>query len=48
MIVNSMQPDTSKKSIKAPRGTTISCKGWIQEAALRMLKNYNRVYAIEF
>ncbi len=29
----------AKKSIKAPRGTAISCKGWIQEAALRMLMN---------
>ena len=34
-----MQPDTSNKPIKAPHGTTISCKGWIQEAALRMLMN---------
>src|SRR3989339_413529 len=25
--------------IKAPTGTKISCKGWIQEAALRMLMN---------
>jgi urocanate hydratase len=25
--------------IRAPRGTEISCKGWIQEAALRMLMN---------
>ncbi len=25
--------------IRAPRGTTLSCKGWIQEAALRMLMN---------
>ena len=25
--------------IKAPHGTTISCKGWVQEAALRMLMN---------
>jgi len=25
--------------IKAPRGTEISCKGWIQEAALRMIHN---------
>ncbi len=29
--------DLSK--IKTPTGTTISCKGWIQEAALRMLHN---------
>lgn len=27
------------KTIKAPRGTELSCKGWIQEAALRMLLN---------
>src|SRR5262245_28807965 len=27
------------KTIKAPRGTQISCKGWVQEAALRMLMN---------
>src|SRR5258706_8258077 len=25
--------------IRAPRGTTLSCKGWPQEAALRMLHN---------
>lgn len=25
--------------IKAPRGTNITCKGWLQEAALRMLMN---------
>ncbi len=28
-----------KKSITAPRGQTLSCKGWQQEAALRMLMN---------
>ncbi|MDF1610930.1 urocanate hydratase [Stygiobacter electus] len=28
-----------KRIIKAPRGKEISCKGWIQEAALRMLMN---------
>ena len=27
------------RSIRAPRGTTISCKGWPQEAAMRMLMN---------
>lgn len=27
------------KSIKAPIGTLITCKGWIQEAAMRMLMN---------
>jgi urocanate hydratase len=25
--------------IRAPRGTALSCKGWVQEAALRMLMN---------
>jgi urocanate hydratase len=25
--------------VRAPRGTTLSCRGWIQEAALRMLMN---------
>ena len=28
-----------KPDIKAPHGTTLSCKGWQQEAALRMLMN---------
>src|SRR5579872_3398410 len=27
------------QAIRAPRGTAISCKGWHQEAALRMLLN---------
>ncbi|HET9496103.1 MAG TPA: urocanate hydratase, partial [Chloroflexia bacterium] len=27
------------ESIRAPRGTTLQCKGWLQEAALRMLMN---------
>ncbi len=30
---------TTAREIRAPRGTTISCKGWHQEAALRMLMN---------
>jgi urocanate hydratase len=29
----------SARTIRAPRGSQISCKGWIQEAALRMLMN---------
>ena len=29
----------SARTIRAPRGTQISCKGWQQEAALRMLMN---------
>jgi len=27
------------RPVRAPRGTTLSCKGWPQEAALRMLMN---------
>src|SRR5712672_1573249 len=27
------------ETIRAPRGTALSCKGWPQEAALRMLMN---------
>ncbi len=27
------------RTIRAPRGTELSCKGWVQEAALRMLMN---------
>ena len=27
------------RTVRAPRGTTISCRGWQQEAALRMLMN---------
>lgn len=27
------------QSVRAPRGTQLSCKGWLQEAALRMLMN---------
>ncbi len=30
---------TNKKEIHAPRGTEITAKGWIQEAAMRMLMN---------
>src|SRR4026209_597932 len=30
---------TAIRSIRAPRGNTLTCKGWAQEAALRMLMN---------
>src|SRR5258705_2462814 len=30
---------TGPRTVRAPRGATKSCKGWIQEAALRMLMN---------
>jgi urocanate hydratase len=29
----------TKRDLKAPRGSELSCKGWVQEAALRMLHN---------
>src|ERR687894_2805044 len=31
--------NTSTRTIRAPRGTALSCKGWPQEAAMRMLMN---------
>ena len=34
-----MASSTQPRTIKAPTGTTLSCKGWQQEAALRMLMN---------
>src|SRR5262245_17725339 len=27
------------RTIRAPRGTDLTCRGWVQEAALRMLRN---------
>ncbi len=30
---------TGRRPLRAPRGTTLTCKGWQQEAALRMLLN---------
>src|ERR1700754_4386820 len=30
---------SGKRMIRAPRGVQVSCKGWHQEAALRMLMN---------
>jgi len=34
-----MKPDVAVPLVRAPRGTSLSCKGWAQEAALRMLMN---------
>src|SRR5207237_5155864 len=31
---------TATRIIRAPRGTSLTCKGWPQEAALRMLMNH--------
>src|SRR5918996_244559 len=30
---------TTARLVRAPRGTELTCKGWLQEAALRMLMN---------
>ena len=30
---------SQRNPLRAPRGTQLSCKGWVQEAALRMLMN---------
>jgi urocanate hydratase len=35
----SVRAERGQRVIRAPRGTSISCKGWQQEAALRMLMN---------
>jgi urocanate hydratase len=39
MPVDTESPTSSYARIRAPRGTTLSCKGWQQEAAMRMLMN---------
>jgi urocanate hydratase len=39
MPVDSEIQVSSTSRIRAPRGTTLSCKGWQQEAAMRMLMN---------
>ncbi|HLX86410.1 MAG TPA: urocanate hydratase [Terriglobales bacterium] len=39
MPVDTETPASSYTRIRAPRGTTLSCKGWQQEAAMRMLMN---------
>jgi urocanate hydratase len=33
------EDSTGYQPVRAPRGTTLSCKGWQQEAAMRMLMN---------
>src|SRR5437588_11001273 len=39
MPVDTETQTSSYTPIRAPRGTTLSCKGWQQEAAMRMLMN---------
>ncbi len=34
-----MTPEPGPRTVRAPRGTTLSCKGWQQEAAMRMIMN---------
>ena len=38
-MTGSLSTHRPSEPIRAPRGTTLSCKGWPQEAALRMLMN---------
>ena len=38
-MTSSLPTRRPDEPIRAPRGTTLSCKGWPQEAALRMLMN---------
>jgi len=37
--VTTTAPKSGPRTVRAPRGTELSCKGWGQEAALRMLMN---------
>src|SRR5512143_4353653 len=39
MPVETEIPTSPTTSIRAPRGTSISCRSWQQEAAMRMLMN---------
>jgi len=34
-----MSTVATSRTVRAPRGSTLSCRGWVQEAALRMLMN---------
>ncbi len=38
-MTTTAEPFAGARDVRAPRGSTISCKGWQQEAALRMLMN---------
>src|SRR5213075_453395 len=39
MIADAPSGEKGARAVRAPRGSAISCKGWQQEAALRMLMN---------
>ncbi len=39
MSYDATHSNSGPRPVRAPRGTTLSCKGWQQEAALRMLMN---------
>ena len=38
-LVYPFDPMSTARTLVAPRGPELSCKGWVQEAALRMLHN---------
>ena len=37
--MTAVRPHSGPRAVRAPRGSELSCKGWQQEAALRMLMN---------
>ncbi len=37
--MTAVEPRSGPRTVRAPRGTELTCKGWQQEAALRMLMN---------
>ena len=36
---NAIAPPRSRRTVRAPKGTDLSCKSWLTEAPLRMLMN---------
>lgn len=38
-MVTTASMESKARTVRAPRGNTLSCKGWVQEAAMRMLMN---------
>ncbi|MDW8393108.1 MAG: hypothetical protein RMK52_02570, partial [Chitinophagales bacterium] len=34
-----VEPPADKRVVRAPRGQHLHCRGWIQEAAYRMIQN---------
>ena len=44
MEVLSASAITGKRVVRSPRGTQLSCKSWLTEAAYRMLQNLSLIH----